>query len=118
MTAHLELGRRGENAAARYLDRLGWTVLARNWRCSEGELDIIAFDGRTHVICEVKTRRSAAYGTPAEAITAAKATRLRRLARRWAEEHGVRSGRLRIDLLGLTGGGPEGFTVEHLKEIA
>ncbi|GAA3196825.1 YraN family protein [Actinocorallia longicatena] len=118
MNANQDLGRRGENAAARYLTRLGWTVLDRNWRCPEGELDIVAFDGRHHVICEVKTRRSHAFGTPAEAITVDKASRLRKLARRWADQHGVRAGSLRIDLIGLTGGGREGFTIDHLKEIA
>lgn len=118
MNAQQELGRRGENAAARYLVRLGWAILDRNWRCPEGELDIVAFDGRHHVVCEVKTRRSALYGTPAEAITRDKAARLRKLAHRWAVQHGVRVASLRIDLIGLTGGGACGFTVDHLKEIA
>src|SRR4051812_29045580 len=49
MNAHIELGRRGEDAAAAYLAGLGWTVLDRNWRCPEGELDIVAHDGRAHV---------------------------------------------------------------------
>jgi putative endonuclease len=118
MNAGHELGRRGENAAVRYLESLGWRVLERNWRCADGELDIVAHDGRRHVVCEVKTRRSRAYGDPAEAITISKALRLRRLAGRWAREHGVRTSTVRIDLIGLIGGGPEGFTVDHLEEVA
>ncbi|MBO2464266.1 YraN family protein [Actinomadura violacea] len=116
MTAHIELGRRGEDAAAAYLTGLGWRVLDRNWRCPEGELDIVAHDGRAHVVCEVKTRRSALYGDPLEAITAAKSTRLRRLAWRWAAAHGVGGAQVRVDVLGLVVRG-DGFSIDHLKEV-
>ncbi|GLW62609.1 hypothetical protein Arub01_08530 [Actinomadura rubrobrunea] len=102
MTDNAALGRRGEHAAAAYLTRLGWTILDRNWRCPEGELDIVAYDGRRHVVCEVKTRSTAAFGAPLEAITPDKAARLRRLAGRWAAEHRVRGADVRIDVLGLT----------------
>jgi putative endonuclease len=118
MNANQNLGQRGENAAVRYLTGLGWNVLARNWRCTEGELDIVAHDGRQHVVCEVKTRRTTAYGTPADAITPTKARRLRRLSQRWAFEHGIHPDHIRIDLIGLVGGGPTGFTVDHQREIA
>jgi putative endonuclease len=123
------LGRRGEGAAIRYLTRrLGWTILDRNWRCRDGELDLVAYDGYRHVVCEVKTRSSLAYGTPAEAVTTVKAARLRRLAGRWADEHGVRATSIRIDVIGLvaTGGTTgacdadedlEGFAVDHLREV-
>ena len=87
---HLALGRRGEDLAARYL----WAhehllVLSRNWRCSEGELDLVLTDGRQLVFCEVKTRTSNTYGTPAESVTDRKAHRIRRLARRWRVTQGV-----------------------------
>lgn len=111
------LGRRGEAAAAAYLRRLGWTIVARNWRCSGGELDIIAYDGHRHVVCEVKTRTSPGYGDPIEAITAAKAARLRRLAGRWADQHGVSAAQIRIDVIGLVCAGPEAFTVDHCREV-
>ncbi|WP_329519871.1 YraN family protein [Spirillospora sp. NBC_01491] len=115
MNANISLGRRGEDAAVGYLDRIGWTVLARNWRCREGEIDIVAHDGRRHVVCEVKTRSSTAYGGPLEAINAGKAARLRRLAWRWAAAHGVR-GELRVDVIGLlTVDG--GFLLEHHREV-
>ncbi|HEY7483736.1 MAG TPA: YraN family protein [Streptosporangiaceae bacterium] len=111
------LGRKGEAAAARYLRGLGWQIVERNWRCRDGELDIVAYDGSRHVVCEVKTRTNIDYGTPLEAITSAKAARLRRLARRWADEHGVRAGQIRIDVIGLVCDGPNGFSVDHCREV-
>ncbi|QFG25480.1 YraN family protein [Actinomadura sp. WMMB 499] len=116
MSHHMDLGRRGENAAAGYLAGMGWRILDRNWRCSEGEIDIVAHDGRGPVVCEVKTRRSAAYGDPLEAITGAKAVRLRRLAWRWAAEHGVPAAPVRVDVLGLVAVG-DGFSIDHLREV-
>src|SRR5689334_3406415 len=86
------LGRRGEEAAARYLLGLGWQIIDRNWRCPGGELDLVARDGAHLVVCEVKTRSTLRFGTPAEAIDHAKARRLRRLAERWATEHGYGGG--------------------------
>ena len=64
----------------RYLRDLGMEVLDRNWRCEHGEVDVVARDGDCVVFCEVKTRRSSGFGEPVEAVTFAKAMRLRRLA--------------------------------------
>ena len=64
----------------RYLREQGMEVLDRNWRCEHGEVDVVARDGDCLVICEVKTRRSVGFGEPVEAVTVAKAKRLRRLA--------------------------------------
>ena len=88
------LGRYGEDVAARHLAAAGFTVLARNWRCREGEVDIVARDGDVLVVCEVKTRRDVGFGTPLEAVTPAKAARLRRLAARWLADQraGARPG--------------------------
>jgi putative endonuclease len=83
------VGAAGEAAvAARYVDS-GYTVLTRNWRCDEGELDLVVADpdGRTIVFCEVKTRRSGAFGSPLEAVTRGKQRRVRRLATRWLAAH-------------------------------
>lgn len=81
--ARAALGRFGEQVAAEHLVASGLTILARNWRCREGELDIVAMDGDVLVMCEVKTRRGLGFGTPLDAVTPAKAARLRRLAVRW-----------------------------------
>jgi putative endonuclease len=83
------LGRHGEQVAARFLTQAGLTVLGRNWRCSQGEIDIIALDGRTLVICEVKTRSGVRFGTPLEAVSKPKLRRLRRLAVTWVRAHGL-----------------------------
>src|SRR4051812_43106380 len=83
MRAKDALGAYGEQVAARHLEEAGCVLLDRNWRCSEGEIDLVASDGAVLVICEVKTRSSLAYGDPAEAVVGAKAARLRRLAVRW-----------------------------------
>lgn len=81
------VGRFGEQVAADHLTAAGLRILERNWRCDEGELDLVAADGTTLVVVEVKTRSSAAYGSPAQAISRAKAARIRRLALRWLNEH-------------------------------
>lgn len=103
MAAKDELGRRGEELAAQYLTERGLTVLSRNWRCAEGELDIVATDGaRTVVFCEVKTRRDIGFGTPVEAVTRAKRRRIRRLAVLWMAA--LRPGgwpALRFDVIGV-----------------
>jgi putative endonuclease len=117
MRAKDVLGRLGEDAAVRHLAGLGWIIIERNWRCPEGELDIVAHDGSGLVVCEVKTRSGAHYGTPVEAITPVKAARLRRLASRWLSFHGIGDAAVRIDVLGLVRAGPGRFHVEHLKEV-
>ncbi|MGH9041633.1 MAG: YraN family protein [Acidimicrobiia bacterium] len=84
--ARLELGASGEELAAGWYTAAGYQVLARNWRCREGELDLIASRGGVAVFCEVKTRRGDRFGLPAEAVTPAKQRRLRRLALLWLAE--------------------------------
>jgi putative endonuclease len=96
-----EIGRYGEDAAARELVRRGMVVLDRNWRCDLGEIDLVLRDGRVLVVCEVKTRSSTAYGEPVATVTEQKAARLRVLAERWLEDHLVRPDEVRIDLVGV-----------------
>lgn len=98
------LGRCGEDVAADYLTRQGWQIVARNWRCRYGEIDLIARGGgRADVIifCEVKTRTGLGYGPPLEAITVAKMQRLRRLAGCWLAETADRVARVRVDAIGV-----------------
>ena len=100
----LDLGARGEELAARWYEGRGYTVLHRNWRCREGELDLVLGRADTVVFCEVKTRASTAFGVPAEAVTALKQQRLRRLAMRWLAERPAGSGwaDLRFDVACIT----------------
>jgi putative endonuclease len=93
------VGRYGEQVAVEHLVKAGLEVLARNWRCAEGELDIVAREGDALVFCEVKTRSSLRFGDPAEAISAEKTTRIRRLALRWLAANGVIGRELRFDVV-------------------
>ena len=81
-STRMAFGRRGEDRAAEYIENLGWQVLARNWRCREGEADIVAYDPSADalVVVEVKSRSSTEFGSPLEAITYAKVRTLRHLA--------------------------------------
>ncbi|MGW5420163.1 YraN family protein [Streptomyces sp. NPDC003943] len=93
MNATRALGRYGEELAVRTLTATGLHVLARNWRCGRtGEIDIVARDGDTLVICEVKTRREGAFEHPMAAVTPRKAERLRRLAACWLDRQGGPAG--------------------------
>lgn len=97
------LGASGEQAAAQvYLDR-GWSIEARNWRCREGELDLVVGGDGVLVFCEVKTRTTDRYGGAAAAVTPVKQARIRRLAMRWLAETGRRAGRLRFDVAVVNG---------------
>ena len=82
-------------------------MLARNWRCRDGELDLVLGRGDVIVFCEVKTRTSAAYGVPASAVTPAKQRRVRHLAMRWLDETGRRAPRLRFDVACVLDGAVE-----------
>lgn len=99
--ARQALGAYGENVAARHLVDQGLVLLERNWRCDEGEVDLVLRDGTTLVVCEVKTRSSLRSGTPHEAITDEKLARLKRLGERWASERGVRPDGTRVDLVAV-----------------
>ena len=84
--------------ASWYVDA-GYRVLDRNWRCREGELDVVAARDSVLVFCEVKTRRSTAFGSPAEAVTVTKQRRIRTLAMRWLDDHPeARARTLRFDV--------------------
>jgi putative endonuclease len=111
------LGQAGEQAAADYLTSCGLRILDRNWRSADGEIDIVAVDRQVLVVCEVKSRTSVRYGSPLEAVSRAKRARLRRLAVRWLNAHGVRFDQVRIDVVGLVYDGTGGFTIEHIRGV-
>jgi putative endonuclease len=111
------LGRSGEQLAAEYLELAGLRILDRNWRCAEGEIDIVAAERQVLVVCEVKTRSGQQFGTPLEAITRAKHRRLRQLAARWLAAHGVLFDEVRIDAVGLTKTSDGGFQIEHVRGV-
>ena len=126
--ARRRLGDAGEALVARWYEQRGFVVVDRNWRCREGELDLVCAGREAGVsvlvFCEVKTRRSTAFGSPLEAVTITKQRRIRVLAGRWLAEQGsagggrvggVRAPRLRFDVasvLARPGTAPEITVVE------
>lgn len=111
------LGTYGEAFAARRLVERGMVLLDRNWRCELGEIDLVLRDGKILVVCEVKTRSSLAFGSPIEAVREAKAQRLRLLAARWIDDHGISPDDVRLDLVGVLvpTSGPVQF--EHVQGV-
>jgi putative endonuclease len=112
------VGAWGEQLAAKHLVEQDMVILDRNWRCDLGELDLVARDGNALVVCEVKTRRGAAFGSPLEAVTRQKAARLRRLAMRWLDEHPVSPLEVRIDVIGIVVSPGSAPGIEHLRGVA
>ncbi|MDU0326723.1 MULTISPECIES: YraN family protein [Microbacterium] len=118
MAAKDDLGRAGEERAVAFLSDDGYRIIDRNWRCPQGEIDIVAERDDTLVVIEVKTRRSEAFGHPFEAIDRRKAERLWRLAMAWLAAHPdeARGRALRIDAIGLIGEDPATARLEHLED--
>ena len=117
MRAKDAVGRYGEDVAEAHVRRRGWQVLERNWRCRDGELDLVALDGDELVVVEVKTRRSTAYGHPAEAVTAVKLARVRRLAAQWLAVHDVHPRSIRVDVIAVLLVRGRNAQVDHLVGV-
>lgn len=112
-----EIGRAGEDLAKQWIERAGAQVVERNWRCREGEIDLIAFDGDDLIIVEVKTRRTLRLGHPAEAVTPRKLARLRRLAGIWLQGCRRPVAGVRVDVIAVWL--PEGQNprVDHIQGV-
>lgn len=113
------LGQLGEELAARLLEEQGCQVLERNWRCSEGEIDIVAreLSTATVVFCEVKCRRGLGFGDPLEAITWAKLRKLRQLAAIWCGRSEQRPAAIRIDAVGVVLRPGEAPVLSHVRGV-
>lgn len=95
------LGAYGETLAARHLVERGLVLLDRNWRCPDGEVDLLLRDGDVLVACEVKTRTTLECGTPHEAVSEAKVARRRLVAEQWVREQAVSPRDIRVDLVAV-----------------
>ena len=93
----------GEELVATWYLEHGYAIVARNWRCRQGEIDIIASSGSVLVICEVKTRANADFGSPASAVDVNKQQRLRRLAAHWLSENPNSRVSVRFDVAAVIG---------------
>ncbi|MBI3299194.1 MAG: YraN family protein [Elusimicrobia bacterium] len=98
------VGQAGEDLAARHLEGLGWKILARNWKGSAGELDIVAFDGPTLAFVEVKLRASRAYGLPEEAVSRTKQGRIARAALEFMSRQRLSGRAARFDVAAVESG--------------
>jgi putative endonuclease len=110
-----ELGRAGEDIAARFLAEHGWRIVGRNVRCGRsGEIDIVAERAGVLAFVEVKTRRSDRFGTPGEAVTWRKQNRIRGLARNFLMQERPTAAAIRFDVVEVRTGG-NGPLVTHLE---
>ncbi|GAA3210206.1 YraN family protein [Microbacterium terregens] len=119
MAAKDVLGRAGEERAARYLETCGYTVLDRNWRIRDGEIDLVIARPGELVVVEVKTRSGDGFGHPFEAVDGRKQHRLWRLAVAWIAAHPdqAQGRRLRLDAIAITGPDPQTARLEHLQDL-
>ncbi|MEE2033793.1 YraN family protein [Rhodococcus chondri] len=117
MGRNQDVGALGEDLAAEFLESTGMVILERNWRTRYGELDLIARDGAVLVFVEVKTRTGLGYGTPAEAVTAAKADRIRRLAGQWLARQTRRWQHIRVDVVTVLLARGSAPVVTHLRQV-
>jgi putative endonuclease len=118
--AHFDWHRRLDAAiqlAVEYLERAGFTVLDRSWTFERAYIGIVADDHGSLVVVDVRAHVER-YGRRLEEIGAGKKRVMRRLGSMWLREHGMRYDRLRVDVIGVLGDGPGGFTIEHVRGVA
>lgn len=116
MNTNNAVGKYGEDRASEFLERQGYQVIDRNWRCNIGEIDIVARDHDCLVFAEVKTRTRVGFGHPFEAITGAKIQKMRQLVGEWCRANKIASVQVRLDAISvlLTSGRVH---IEHLKQV-
>jgi putative endonuclease len=95
------LGAEGERAAEKFLRRQRYTIVARNYRCRLGEVDLVALDGATVVFIEVKTRTQPGFGSPLEAVDRRKQRQIQRTAQQYLSEHRLHDRNARFDVVGV-----------------
>lgn len=117
MAAHNELGRWGEDLAAAFLEEKGYAIVERDWKSGHHDLDIVAKDGSTLVIVEVKTRRNRLYGNPEEAIDYRKRRSLLSAINHYTKLHRIYSS-VRFDIISIVGNIGEKSEIDHIIDVA
>jgi putative endonuclease len=112
--ARRELGRRGELMAEAFLRDRAYTIVARNYRCRAGEIDLVALDGRVLVFVEVRSRRGARVGTPLESVDGRKQAQVARVAQHFLAARGWHERDARFDVVGIRFDA-EPPAVEHVR---
>ena len=116
--SRIEIGALGEQLAVEHLQGLGLRIVARNWRCRYGELDVIAAEGSDILVfVEVKTRTGDCFGGVAEAVTPQKVRRIRRLAGLWLAGQDSSWSQIRIDVVGVRIGRCRTPEVTHVRGV-
>jgi putative endonuclease len=114
-SARDDLGRRGEDEAARYLRALGYRIVGRRERVLRGDIDIVALDDRTVVFVEVRSRSDTAHGHPAETVGPVKQRRIAELATAYIRRHRLEDCSVRIDVVAVTFPADGRPVVEHYQ---
>ncbi|MGG4220774.1 YraN family protein [Paenibacillus jamilae] len=109
-------GTMGEEAAASFLEHLGYRILERNWRCRSGEIDLIAKQEHILVFIEVRSRSSSKYGTPAESVTARKITQVRQTAAVYLHMNGIGDAPVRFDMISVRLSAETAVVTDHFKD--
>jgi putative endonuclease len=117
MKPRQRLGQWGEDLAVRYLERLGCTVVARNWRCQAGEVDLVVREGAWLAFVEVRTRRPSAYGSPEESITRDKLNHMLAVAQTYVYEEGW-EGNWRLDVVAIEVTGRSSPSIEWYRSVS
>ena len=117
MAAHNELGSWGEDLAAAFLEEKGYAIVERDWKSGHHDLDIVAKDGSTLVIVEVKTRRNRLYGNPEEAIDYRKRRSLLSAINHYTKSHRIYSN-VRFDIISIVGNIGEKSEIDHIIDVA
>ncbi len=111
-----ELGKLGEKIALHFLEDNKYKVIARNYRLFRGEIDIIAYDQKTLVFVEVKTRRSTNYGFPEESVTSSKQQQIRKIAHGFLTKNNLQDVECRFDVISLSFDEKEEYSIRHIKD--
>jgi len=110
-----DLGKSGEKIALNYLIDNKYKVIARSYRLFRGEVDIIAYDQKTLVFVEVKTRRSTDYGFPEESVNPSKQQQIRKIAQGFLAKNNLQNVECRFDVISLSFDEKEGYSIRHIK---
>jgi putative endonuclease len=115
LNSRQRLGQSGEETVARYLEKNGYTILTKNYRCKIGEIDIIARDGADLVFIEVKTRSGLGYGSPAAAVTLRKQRQITRAAQWYLAEQQLFDVPARFDVISVLYGETNRQQIDHIN---
>jgi putative endonuclease len=116
MAAHNELGKWGEDLAADYLQRKGYTIIERDWKSGKRDLDIIAQDGDVIVFVEVKTRRNRLYGEPEESVDYHKLQNLQQAISHYVKFKHIRQ-EIRFDIISIVGTVGTDPDIQHIQDV-